>query len=217
MMPQGRSLRTGNPSIRGSPSSGRLRGRRGGGRRGRNMRQRSVSPIPSNTTTQVSMSAETGKSLPQPGADDDYGIRMALYRLKQEGVEEVVEYVRLKCLQNLLAKFEEPSIDKLVDKIKEMHRLKTMEQWRTTYIAVLFEHTTRARRCIKKLSPTISTDHEPDVGTAVKPDREALSLIAILQLATLWDEQNYSGYTKDNEKSQFVDIIQKRVKAFDHK
>ncbi|KAJ6263433.1 hypothetical protein Dda_1996 [Drechslerella dactyloides] len=157
-------------------------------------------------------------------------LRFALYKMKREGLLdnadvdemclrniELVEHVRLKCLQSLLARFEETRIDKLIDLIREMYRRKLLEEWRRTYLAVLFEHTTRARRCINRLAESESSTSSPTRSNETEVDKYTISLIAILQLAELWNPEEFKWYTEDCERGRFVEAISKRVRVFDHK
>ncbi|EWC46261.1 hypothetical protein DRE_04432 [Drechslerella stenobrocha 248] len=140
--------------------------------------------------------------------------------------KDAIEFVRLKCLQNLLARFEEPSIAALIAQIKEMHRTNKLERWRVVHLAILFEHTTRARRAISRLSevatPAVATfttvgSASGGEGSVLEGiDKEMASMVAVLQLAALWDPNRYSWYVEDYKCSRFVQAIAKRVKVLGH-
>ncbi|KAF3937626.1 hypothetical protein ABW19_dt0206827 [Dactylella cylindrospora] len=45
-------------------------------------------------------------------------------------------------------------------------------------------------------------------------DSGVVSLVASLQVATLWDSEKYGWYVEGFDRSKFVEMMEKRVKVF---
>ncbi|KAK6529151.1 hypothetical protein TWF694_004363 [Orbilia ellipsospora] len=154
----------------------------------------------------------------------DLKLRFAIYKLKQDGLIETVEFVKLKCLQSILAMFCERNTENITRRISFLSNKQNkdaMDNWRLQVISILTEHANRAGRYIvakveagSPVAPqaTVKISH---ISRKENPlDRDTISFITILQLAALWDEDKYKWYINGFEKGEFTKMMEKRVKAF---
>ncbi|KAK6529800.1 hypothetical protein TWF281_008959 [Arthrobotrys megalospora] len=75
-------------------------------------------------------------------------LRFAMCDLKQLGLHDAIEFALLKCAQNLMAKWYEPDINKIMYDFRERVRLGSMDRVIGNKMRILLEHSTRAKKYV---------------------------------------------------------------------
>ncbi|EPS43061.1 hypothetical protein H072_2861 [Dactylellina haptotyla CBS 200.50] len=154
----------------------------------------------------------------------DMKLRFAAYKLKKAGLYETVEFIRMKCLQSLLAMFEETDMKTLIKRLILVARdpiKNSTNLWQLKVISILFTHTTRAREYI---STRIDADMPPGTrqanGSGIRNqtplDLITSSFVTILQLAALWQKEKYAWYIDGFKQGCFPEMMERRNKVFNH-